>query len=96
MATPTRIAPPSLSRGFFGWDSCRLADAYSTQELTAAITWISQAPCCADPDRSSLWLLNKKARKISEQLAWAVRHRMEEKRRAEQYPMGYMQGRGAA
>lgn len=96
MATPQRIAPPSLNRGVFGWDSCRLADAYSTQELTEAITWVSQAPCCANPETGSIWLLNKKARRISEQLAWAVRHQMEEKRRAEQYPLGYMQGRGAA
>jgi len=96
MPAKQRIAPPSLSRGVFGWDACRLADAYSTQELTDAITWLGQASCCANPDRDSIWLLNKKARRISEQLAWAVRHQMEEKRRAEQYPLGYMQGRGAA
>lgn len=96
MTATDRIAPPSLNRGIFGWDSCRLADEYTTQELAAAVMWIGQAPCCANPDTGSLWLLNKKARRISEQLAWAVRHQMEEKRRAEQYPLGYMQGRGAA
>lgn len=96
MATPQRIAPPSLNRGVFGWDSCRLADAYTTQELTDALKWISEAPCCANSDTGSIWLLNKKARRISEQLAWAVRHQMGEKRCAEQYPLGYMQGRGAA
>lgn len=96
MVKGQRIVPPSLSRGVFGWDACRLADAYSTQELTAALTWIGQAPCCANPDRDSIWLLNKRARVISEKLAWAVRHQMEEKRREEKYPLGYMRGRGAA
>lgn len=82
MATPQRIAPPSLNRGVFGWDSCRLADEYSTQELAAASVWISQAPCCANPEAGSIWLLNKKARRISQQLAWAVFHQQQEKRRA--------------
>lgn len=82
MATPQRIAPPSLNRGVFGWDSCRLADVYSTQELAEAITWVRQAPCCANTESNSIWLLHKKARRISAQLGWAVFHQKQEKRRA--------------
>lgn len=83
MAKGQRIAPPSLSRGVFSWDSCRLADAYSTQELAEAITWVGQAPCCANTEANSIWLLNKKARRISAQLAWAVFHQQQEQRRAD-------------
>lgn len=79
------MKPPSLNRGVFGWDSCKLADNYSTQELTEAIQWIAHDPSCTNPahaNGTSICLLSPKAKKMSEQLAWAVFHQSQERRRA--------------
>lgn len=69
------IRPPSLSRGVFGWDACRLADEYSADELGAAAVWLLNEPSCKNPDHAagkSIWLLSAKARKASEAIGWAV------------------------
>lgn len=76
--------PPALNRGVFGWDSVRLSEAYSADELATANRQISADPRNANPAHTSgmsIYLHTPQARKRMDALAWAVLHAQSNKRR---------------
>lgn len=67
--------PPALAKGVFGWDSVKLADAYTAAELAAAIGEINADPAASNPDHksgSSINLYTKNAKKRKDALCWAI------------------------
>lgn len=67
--------PAALSRGVFGWDAVRLADAYSQQELSQAICQLHADPANANPAHASgrsIRLYTKATDKRTDALAWAI------------------------
>lgn len=67
--------PASLARGVFGWDAVKLADAYTSAELAAAIVEVHADPAAANPEHASgrsIELYTKAAKKRTDALAWAI------------------------
>lgn len=67
--------PPSLDRGAFGWDAVKLADAYTSADLAAAIGEIHADPASANPAHAtgrSIEIYTKAAKKRTDALAWAI------------------------
>lgn len=67
----------ALSRGYFGWNPCRLADEYTPAELARAALEIHNDPANANPEHAagrSIYLLSKTARKRADAVAWAIYH----------------------
>jgi len=78
--------PPVLNRGVFGWDSVRLSEVYTADELAEANRQISADPRNANPAHAagmSIYLHTPQARKRMEALAWAVRHIQTDNRKQE-------------
>ncbi len=59
----SRVAiPAALSRGAKGWDAVRLSEAYTQDELSAAIVQINEDPANANPEHAagrSIYLLTR-------------------------------------
>jgi hypothetical protein len=67
--------PEALSRGVFGWDAVRLSDAYSANELAAAIVQLHADPDNANPAHAagtSINLYTKKTDQRTSALAMAI------------------------
>jgi hypothetical protein len=67
--------PEALSRGVFGWDAVRLSDAYSANELAAAIVQLHADPENANPAHAagaSINLYTKKTDQKTSALAMAI------------------------
>jgi hypothetical protein len=73
-----------LSRGTFGWDATKLADAYTTAELVTATQAIEADPDSLNPAHAtgkSIWLYTKAAMRKDDALTWAIYHRMQRERK---------------
>jgi hypothetical protein len=83
MASPK--IPPTLSRGVFGWDAVKLSDAYTANELAAAIQELHADPDNANPAHAagkSIYLYTRQTMKRTDALGWAIFYRQQDRARA--------------
>lgn len=65
----------------FGWKAHKLAE-HSLEDLGRLRLAVEQDPASANPDRSSIYLYSKAARRKLDALAWAVYHKQRAQRAA--------------
>lgn len=89
MNAPTRPAP--LPVKVFGWDSCKLADAYDIETLVKLRAAVEDDPFSANPclATGSIWRFTKAARAKLDKIDWAITYRLGDLKKAAPVPPAY-------
>lgn len=65
----------------FGWDACKLSDAYTRRELGEIMTALAEDPANRNPEHAagrSIHIYTNAARKKMDAVAWAIHYRLRE------------------